>query len=218
VKAEGALHGLEGATTTIHIQTIMIKGIKSNSFEQKRYKPHSHCRQCLSLCPQWSTQRPPAGRPRKATGTGFPRNRGDWVNGNEISIIVLIASIDKCGWTGGLCARLVNITGLNARAACSVKNAEVLMMTARASPAEPALKWIRLICPAFSRGDVGRGGLTLNTGVAGATVDVEEHHTRTTSPKPTTKRCSLSRRSLRSFRAFHQSSQTAIRIRIPHIT
>jgi hypothetical protein len=50
------------------------------------------------------------------------------------------------------------------------------------------------------------------------TVDVEEHHARTTARKPTTKRCSLSRRSLRSFRAFHQSSQTGIKIQIGHIT
>jgi hypothetical protein len=34
VEVEGAPHGLEGATTTIHIQTIMTKGIKSNGFEQ----------------------------------------------------------------------------------------------------------------------------------------------------------------------------------------
>jgi hypothetical protein len=47
------------------------------------------------------------------------------VNENEISIIVLIASIEKCEWTGGLCARPAIITGQNARAACSVMNAGV---------------------------------------------------------------------------------------------
>jgi hypothetical protein len=55
VGVKDTLHGLEGVTTTMCMETIAMEGLKGRNGEKQPNEPYSHFRQCRSLGPQWPT-------------------------------------------------------------------------------------------------------------------------------------------------------------------